>query len=177
MNIDKFLHFQSAFICVYLWPNIFSRLLTGCPLGPALNAQSRSRHGRSAVGFKIGFVSSSRLLKKARGITNDGPGGLSHNITSTVCRRSGIGFPACQGLFQQPAREVSRRCRNAGVGYSPEIGFVSPADVTAKAGQEACPTPEIGFVSSILNFRRRHLRFLRYLFVLNLGVVIGSVYA
>jgi hypothetical protein len=46
----------------------------------------------------------SRLLKKAAGTSKDRPGGLSHNTTSTVCRRSGTGFLACRGLFQQPAR-------------------------------------------------------------------------
>jgi Carboxypeptidase regulatory-like domain/TonB dependent receptor len=49
-------------------------------------------------------IPASRLLKNAAGTARDGPGGLSHQTTSAVCRHSGTGFLACPGLFQQSAR-------------------------------------------------------------------------
>jgi hypothetical protein len=54
--------------------------------------------------FQICWLVVSRLLKKAAGTADDRPGGLSHLRASTVWRRSGTGFPACLGLFQQPLR-------------------------------------------------------------------------
>jgi uncharacterized protein (TIGR03437 family) len=54
---------------------------------------------------------SSRLLKKARRTAKDRPGGLSHNTTSIVCKRSGTGFQACLGLFQQPANPVVHKSK------------------------------------------------------------------
>ena len=78
----------------------------------------------------------SRLLKKASGTAKDRVGGLSHNTTSPVCRRSGTGLLgpfqtardrcresrwrmelgtglACRGLFRQPAGETSSPFRFA----------------------------------------------------------------